>query len=412
MEWRSVVLLFLAGLDASTGKGEHAQTRKHSLLEPISTTSTYAIAISTYRWARCIEARAMHAHATRPPSHDLVLLFDDTRGSPEYKSAERFVESRADTHIVRFSAIIGQRTLIRLGYPQTALQQFSPFHSGFSKVAWVVWGSRQSYQHIWFAEDDVLVPCAWFNFVRAFPRAQKHAPLSKHERKGGHSRAASGRASALRHNHSSAIRSSSVALASAPAEAPRRRLLPHSAKAAALFSGLSRWSQHRAESLLAINCTTRAGQPWASAARCSFCTGGFAATLTKCLLALSRISRGLLRAVDKALRSGVSGHHELLLPHTCSKLNGCELSDIVRSKAQRFLGVVLAPNQLDQRALSRIGRAVHLSTVQMGGRELSRANGCGVKHGESERSWNVIFHPAKCELPALPAVPSAGDIRR
>jgi hypothetical protein len=109
------------------------------------------------------------------------------------------------------------------------------------------------------------------------------------------------------------------------------------------------------------------------------------------------MSRGLLRATDRALRAGVSGHHELMLPFICRSMDACSLVDI---KSRSFSGVFLPPDKLDARTSARVAHASALATPESW-HELSRASGCGARQDGGERAWNVLFHPSKCaQLPS------------
>lgn len=329
------VRALMLALPALVGAGSESAGRHYTLMQRIDTTSRYAIVTATHRWSPCIESRLRHAVKSRPESYDVVVLYDDTTLTPMRRQVEAFVNKHAHTYLVRFSAAVGNRTLAHLGYPQRAIREFSPFHSGFSKVAWVVWGARQAYEHVWFIEDDVLMPCAWYNFVRMF--------------------------------------SSSNAT--------------------------------RADELLAVNCSTRAGQPWSR--RCNFCRSRPGQKLTKCLLATMRASRGLLRATDAALRKGVAAHHELTLPFVCQERMGapgaCGVRDI--SLDPRFKGRFSAPSELDARATQQMKKLMEVSMQVGGWHTLSqRHSGC------AGRKFS-LYHPSKCPAPPAALAASAARVR-
>jgi len=358
------------GRGSGAGGSDAREKRRYAFTQTVGTESEVAIVFSTYRWSSCIAARVQHAVATRPAKYDVVVMFDDSHAPLGHRQrVERFVEQQERAYIVRFTGAGGNRSLERAGYPVGEVFRFSPFHSGFSKVAWVVWGARQRYRHIWYLEDDVLLPCAWFNFVRTFRRIDQSLVLP-----GAPARhAAAGPAGATGREGSSA----------------RRNFLA------------SR------ESLLAMNCSRHAWQPWVR--KCNFC-GAPTERRPKCLLALMRASRGLLRATDAALRAGSAGHHELMLPHVCEAMGNCTVADM--TLAPGFQGVISAPNELDRAMEARLAsvmRAAHM----LGWRAQGEQAGCGrpvadANASSSARVWNMVFHPAKCEYDVSGEIPSGG----
>lgn len=188
---------------------------------------------------------------------------------------------------------------------------------------------------------------------------------------------------------------------------------------------LLRTPMHRkpnTEYLLTSKCITDGAWFWAGAG-CSFCQH----ETKHCLVPLHGASAGLVRAIDAAIRRGLRGHHEALVPYVCATQLKRRCSHKRLDAAFGLKGLVTEPVALRRASMRAARESVaearqYELLVRNGSR--STANASDFRHLPAElfpsvtvsdsvttadlsasasraadRKFSVVFHPVKCPPP-------------
>jgi hypothetical protein len=147
------------------------------LLRPIETQSRRALVLMLHRALECELNRFARLVRTRPPDTDVVVLYDDHKRQPLEALGRSLLEAvdvaaihgPPPFHFVPFESSSAEQHLIKQGYSAEPMRHFSPYTSGFSKVAFFVWSARQRYEDVWLIESDLYVPCSWDKLIALWP---------------------------------------------------------------------------------------------------------------------------------------------------------------------------------------------------------------------------------------------------
>jgi hypothetical protein len=183
VSWMLALLFLLFELQAVGGSGNVTQgvgSRRPlpRLLRPIATPNRRALVMMLHRALECELDRFARLVRTRPPDADVVVLYDDHKWRQSVTALGRSLLEAVDVavdggpppfHFVPYKSGSAEQHLIALGYRTEPIRRFSPGTSAFSKVAFFVWGARQSYEEIWLIESDVFVPCSWEKLLAPWP---------------------------------------------------------------------------------------------------------------------------------------------------------------------------------------------------------------------------------------------------
>lgn len=380
--------------------------------ERVNTSASCVIVQSLRKWAPSQHARVRFTAATAPPRCDVAILMDGSGWNelPRSVASSRLqdlVRTAGSVFVVVFDSSESPKILEAEGYPLRSLLAFSPYHSGFSKTAFLTWAARQAYSMFWFTEEDALLPCGWSRFIKSV------SPW----------------ALARRVDHQEKARM------------PFSALEVH-AKAANAWVPTPPLGAN--ETLVSPSCSIHhadAGWPWAQPDRCNYCDGGRHSAVTSCFLAVFGATKGVLRRADGLLRRGLHAHHELHLAAACQSMCprrlaapktgtgtaaagscSCTIYSLERTDLVDA-SVFSSPQYLRHRAFSQGGRKTFtrvktmlekarrtLRTGDAKGRSaLSHAFQCATRWGGNRarlrnlftagtsREANVLLHPVKTE---------------